>query len=65
MKNLFQYLADNKEPVPPMLILELREQLDHYNQLNSWIKDQKKKLENLLKDDELLTLLQSVPGIGQ
>ncbi|MYM57880.1 IS110 family transposase [Vibrio sp. OCN044] len=64
MKNLFQYLADNKEPVPPMLILELREQLDHYNQLNTWIKEQEKKLENLLKDDELLTLLQSVPGIG-
>ncbi|EMN7455319.1 IS110 family transposase [Vibrio vulnificus] len=64
MKNLFQYLADNKEPVPPMLILELREQLDHYNQLNTWVKEQEKKLENLLKDDELLTLLQSVPGIG-
>ncbi|MEZ9776383.1 IS110 family transposase [Vibrio sp. 10N.261.54.A5] len=64
MKNLFQYLADNKEPVPPMLILELREQLAHYNQLNAWIKEQEKKLENLLKDDELLTLLQSVPGIG-
>lgn len=64
MKNLFQYLADNKEPVPPMLILELREQLDHYNQLNTWIKEQEKKLENLLKDNELLTLLQSVPGIG-
>jgi transposase len=64
MKNLFQYLADNKEPVPPMLILELREQLDHYNQLNSWVKKQEKKLQNLLKDDELLTLLQSVPGIG-
>ncbi|MDE1249436.1 IS110 family transposase [Vibrio aestuarianus] len=63
MKNLFQYLAD-KEPVPPMLILELREQLDHYNQLNTWVKEQEKKLENLLKDDELLTLLQSVPGIG-
>lgn len=64
MKNLFQYLADNKEPVPPMLVLELREQLDHYNQLNTWIKEQEKKLENLLKDDELLSLLQSVPGIG-
>jgi len=64
MKNLFQYLADNKEPVPPMLILELREQLDHYNQLNTWVKEQEKKLENLLKDDELLTLLQGVPGIG-
>lgn len=64
MKNLFQYLADNKEPVPPMLILELREQVDHYNQLNTWVKEQEKKLENLLKDDELLTLLQSVPGIG-
>lgn len=64
MKNLFQYLADNKEPVPTTLVLELREQLDHYNQLNSWVKEQDKKLENLLKDDELLTLLQSVPGIG-
>lgn len=64
MKNLFQYLADNKEPVPPMLILELRDQLDHYNQLNAWIKEQEKKLVNLLKDDELLSLLQSVPGVG-
>ncbi|MDB1123408.1 IS110 family RNA-guided transposase [Vibrio algarum] len=64
MKNLFQYLADNKEPVPPMLVLELRDQLDHYNQLNTWIKEQEKKLENLLKDDELLSLLQSVPGVG-
>lgn len=35
MKNLFQYLADNKEPVPPMLVLELKDQLDHYNQLNT------------------------------
>ena len=64
MKNLFQYLADNKEPVPPMLIIELREQLDHYHQLNAWIKDQEKKLENLLKENELMSLLQSVPGIG-
>lgn len=64
MKNLFQYLANNKEPVPPMLILELRDQLDHYNQLNTWIKEQEKKLVNLLKDDELLSLLQSVPGVG-
>ncbi|TKF16253.1 IS110 family transposase [Vibrio genomosp. F6] len=64
MKNLFQYLADNKEPVPPMLVLELKDQLDHYNQLNTWIKEQEKKLENLLKDDELLSLLQSVPGVG-
>lgn len=64
MKNLFQYLADNNEPVPPILIIELREQLDHYHQLNAWIKDQEKKLENLLKENELMSLLQSVPGIG-
>ena len=64
MKNLFQYLADNKEPIPPMLIIELREQLDYYHQLNAWIKDQEKKLENLLKENELMSLLQSVPGIG-
>jgi len=64
MKNLFQWLADNKEPIPPMLILELRQQLDFYHQLNEWIKSQENKLEQLLKENDLLLLLQSVPGIG-
>lgn len=64
MKNLFQWLADSKEVVPPLLILELRSQLDYYNLLNKWIKEQEEKLEALNKDNELMTILQSVPGIG-
>ena len=32
--------------------------------MNEWIKDQEKKLEALNKDNELMSLLQSVPGIG-
>ena len=64
MKNLFQWLADKKEPVPPLLILELRQQLDYYNLLNQWIKEQENKLEQLNKDNELMGILQSVPGIG-
>ena len=47
-----------------MLILELRSQLDYYNQLNKWIQEQEEKLEYLNKDNELMALLQSVPGIG-
>lgn len=64
LKNLFQWLADSKEVVPPLLILELRSQLDYYNLLNKWIKEQEEKLEALNKDNELMTILQSVPGIG-
>lgn len=64
MKNLFQWLAKQKETVPPLLILELRNQLDYYNQLNEWIQEQEQKLEALNKDNELMAILQSVPGIG-
>ncbi|ELC0659397.1 IS110 family transposase [Vibrio fluvialis] len=64
MKGLFQWLSDKKEPVPPLLILELRQQLDYYNLLNQWIKEQEKKLEQLNEGNELMGLLQSVPGIG-
>ncbi len=64
MKKLFQWLADNKEPLPPLLIQELQNQLDYYNQLNERIKEQDRKLEKLSADDELYTLLQTIPGIG-
>lgn len=64
MKGLFQWLADKKEPVPPLLILELRQQLKYYNLLNQWIKEQEKKLEALNEGNELMGLLQGVPGIG-
>lgn len=64
MKNLFQWLANKKEPVPPLLIIELRQQLDYYNFLNQRIKEQEEKLLELNKDNELNDLLQSIPGIG-
>lgn len=64
MKQLFQWLADTKQPVPPLLILELRNQLDHYNQLNDKIKEQDKKLETLNRENELFAMLQTIPGIG-
>ncbi|WP_220783469.1 IS110 family transposase, partial [Shewanella sairae] len=34
MKNLFQWLADSKEPIPPMLMQELIEHHEYYLQLN-------------------------------
>lgn len=64
MKNLFQWLADRQILVPPLLILELRDQLEYYNQLNEHISAQEQKLVQLNKDNELFTLLQTVPGIG-
>lgn len=64
MKRLFQWLADTGPSVPPLLVLELREQLDHYNHLNEKIKEQDKKIETINNDNELFTMLQSIPGIG-
>ncbi|OXE30788.1 IS110 family transposase, partial [Vibrio parahaemolyticus] len=64
MKKLFQWLADNKEPIPPLLVRELQNQLDYYNQLNERIKEQDRKIEKLSSEDELYTLLQTIPGVG-
>lgn len=64
MKRLFQWLADTGQPVPSLLVFELRDQLSHYNDLNDKIKEQDKKLETLNRDNELFTILQTVPGIG-
>lgn len=64
MKRLFEWLADTGQSVPPLLVFELREQLDYYNHLNEKIKEQDKKIETLNHDNELFTLLQSIPGIG-
>lgn len=44
MKRLFQWLAEIGQAVHPLLIFELRNQLDHYNELNDKIKEQDKKL---------------------
>ena len=47
MKKLFQWLADKDAVVPSQLVLELRDQLDYYNQLNEKIAAQDQKLVEL------------------
>lgn len=64
MKKLFQWLADKDAVIPPLLILELRDQLDYYNQLNEKITAQDQKLIELNKENELYALLQTIPGVG-
>lgn len=64
MKRLFQWLAETGQVVHPLLIFELRNQLDHYNELNDKIKEQDKKLETLNGENELFSVLQTVPGVG-
>lgn len=64
MKRLFQWLADTDQAVPPLLVFELRYQLDHYQQLNEKIKEQDKKLEALNSENELFSMLQTIPGVG-
>ena len=64
MKNLFQWLANRDESLPLLFILEPRQQLDYYNLLNQWFKQQEDKLLELNENNELNDLLQSIPGIG-
>ena len=64
MKNLFQWLADNKEPIPPMLMQELIEHHEYYLQLNERIAGQDKKLKQLVEQNEDAQLLKSIPGVG-
>ena len=64
MKSLFQWLADNNEPIPPMLMQELIEHHDYYLQLNERIAGQDKKLKQLVEQNEDAQLLKSIPGVG-
>ncbi|MEQ5876766.1 IS110 family transposase [Pseudoalteromonas sp. NFXS39] len=64
MKNLFQWLADQGESLPALLIAELKSQLDYYHHLNHLIKEQEAKLKLLNKENEVVALLQTIPGIG-
>jgi len=64
MKVLFQWLADNKEPIPPMLMQELIEHHEYYLQLNERIAGQDKKLKQLVEQSEDAQLLKSIPGVG-
>jgi len=64
MKNLFQWLVDKNEYLPPQILFELSELHEHYQQLNERIEAQEKKVEKILLDNEQMKLLQTVPGIG-
>ena len=64
MKKLFQWLADKNEPIPPILMLELKQHYDYYVHLSELIQVQNDKLQQLLKNNSLMQLLQTVPGVG-
>ena len=64
MKTLFQWLADNGEVIPPMLMQELVEHHEYYLHLNEKIAGQDKKLKQLVEQDERAQLLKSIPGVG-
>jgi transposase len=64
MKALFQWVADNGEPIPPMLLLELRDHHEYYLKLNQLILTQDKKLKEIIDNDERAQLLKTIPGLG-
>lgn len=64
MKVLFQWLADQKQPLPQSLMGELRTIHDHYSYLNEQVKAQDIKLHNIAEQNELARLLKTIPGIG-
>jgi len=64
MKALFQWIADNGEPIPPMLLLELRDHHDYYLKLNQHILTQDTKLKEIVDHDERAQLLMTIPGVG-
>ncbi len=64
MKTLFQWLADQNESLPPLLILELTELHEHYLYLNERIERQEKKLIRMTSENEVGSLLMTIPGIA-
>lgn len=64
MKALFQWLAELGEPIPPMLLLELRDHHEYYLKLNQLILTQDKKLKEIVDHDERAQLLKTIPGVG-
>lgn len=64
MKNLFQWLVDKNQHLPPLIIFELSELHEHYQYLNGRVNSQADKVERILADNEQMKQLQSVPGIG-
>lgn len=64
MKKLFNWLGQQTEKLPPLLIQELIELHDYYLLLNERIDTQDNKLKQLTSDSELGQLLKTIPGIG-
>jgi len=64
MKAIFQWIAEHGEPIPPMLLLELRDHHDYYLKLNQLILTQDKKLKDIVDHDERAQLLKTIPGVG-
>lgn len=64
MKKLFNWLGQQTETLPPLLVQELIEQHDYYVLLNERIETQDSKLKHLTSESELGQLLKTIPGIG-
>ena len=52
------------EPIPPILLLELRDHHDYYLKLNQLILTQDKKLKEIVDHDERAQLLKTILGVG-
>ena len=64
MKKLFDWLSQQPNEIPKMLLQELIEIHEYYVQLNERVKQQEKKLLNIVEQDERAQLLKTIPGIG-
>jgi len=64
MKRLFAWLATQRQVIPPMLMEELVELHEHYQELNARIDRQERKLMRLVKAHRDGELLKSIPGVG-
>ena len=64
MKQLFSWLAQQRQALPALLMQELVELHEHYLLLNSNIEKQDKKLKQLVEGDPVAQLLKTIPGIG-
>ncbi|MFV0576245.1 MAG: IS110 family transposase [Vibrio sp.] len=64
MKELFQWLVEQNQELPPSLLRELRQIHEHYSYLNQKVKDQDIKLHEISEQNELARLLKTIPGIG-
>jgi len=64
MKKLFDWLSQQPSRIPKLLLQELVEIHEYYVLLNERIKQQEKKLLNIVERDERAQLLKTIPGIG-